>query len=146
MAFHFTLAAVLHYRESIEKREYMTLEKRHHEKLALEEEISRNAGLLRAAIESRNSGLSRGLRAAELQAEADYEKWLDAQSVSLSARLQEAKTRWQKQLAVYQMARRNRELLDRLRSKEMESYNREMAKREQKMIDEMFLARRERRR
>jgi flagellar export protein FliJ len=45
-------------------------------------------------------------------------------------------------LAAYQLARRNRETLEKLREKQFDLYTREQAKREQAVIDDLFLSRR----
>jgi len=56
----------------------------------------------------------------------------------------ELKIKWRQQLASYELARRNRETLEKLREKQLNVYTQEQTKREQAAIDDLFLARRSR--
>jgi flagellar biosynthesis chaperone FliJ len=58
--------------------------------------------------------------------------------------LQELKIKWRQYLASYELARRNRETLEKLRAKQLEAYVREQGKREQAVTDDLFLSRRRR--
>ena len=49
------------------------------------------------------------------------------------------------QIAIYESARRDRETLTDMRGKKLVAYDGEMARREQKLIDDNFIARRGRR-
>jgi flagellar export protein FliJ len=142
MSFRFSLAAVLRYRESIEQREYLVLEKLQQEVNRVDQRIREVEGDYSTASQNRAAELAQGIRAAELQATYEYQRALEQQLEALQIRLQELKTKWRQQLAAYQMARRNRETLDKLREKQFDLYTREQAKREQAVIDDLFLARR----
>ncbi|MGO8794600.1 MAG: flagellar export protein FliJ [Candidatus Sulfotelmatobacter sp.] len=142
MSFHFPLAAVLRYRESLEQREYFALEKLQQEITQVDQRIRQVEEDCFTAMQTRAAELDRGIPAAEVQAAYEYQRALQRQLEALSLRLQELKIKWQQQLAVYELARRNRETLDKLREKQFDAHTREQAKREQSVIDDLFLARR----
>jgi flagellar export protein FliJ len=142
MPFHFPLATVLRYRESIEQRERLALEKIQQEIAAIELQIRQTDDAFSVANENRAAGLAQGTRAAEMQAAYEYQKSLEQLKEILLARLQDSKKKWQQQLVIYEAARRNRETLEKLRQQQHEIYNREQAKREQAAADDLFLSRR----
>jgi len=141
MPFHFPLATVLRYRESIEQREQLALEKIQHEIARVELQIRQNDDACAGAAEKRVSELAQGMSAVELQAAYEYQKALEQQGENLRALLQELKKKWRQQLASYEMARRNREILAKLREQQLEVYSREQAKHGQAVIDDLFLSR-----
>src|ERR1700723_785048 len=109
MSFHFPLAAVLRYRESMEQREHLALER-------LQQEISRVEATLLQIGEDRSTAmqtlladLAQGTRAAEVQAAYEHQRALQQQHEALQTLLQELKKKWRQQLASYVLARRNRE-------------------------------------
>ena len=144
MAFQFPLAAVLRYRQSIEQREYFALERMQQDVARVEQWILQVETESTVAIESRIAELARGTHAAEIRSAFDYQKSLAQRADELRLLLLELKAKWRQQLACYEQARRNRETLDKLREKQLETYNRDLIKREQAMIDDLFLARRRR--
>ncbi len=142
MPFRFSLSAVLRYRESIEQREHLALESIQQEIARVELRIRQVEEGCAAATQNRAAELARGTRAAEVQNAYEYESALEQQLEALRALLQELKMKWRQQLASYELARRNRETLDKLREKQLDAYSREQAKREQAGLDDIFLARR----
>jgi flagellar FliJ protein len=144
MPFHFALAAVLRYRESIEQREYLALERIQQQIARVEQQIRHTEDQFSVAVQKRAEELARGIRAAEMQSAYGYEKALEQQRESLRAQWQALKLKWRQQLTSYEQARRNRETLGKLREKQLEVFNREQAKRGQAVIDDLFLSRRKR--
>ena len=144
MSFQFPLAAVLRYRESLEQREYLALEKIQQEIVRVQLRISKTENDCAVATQSRLAELTQGTRAAVVQSAYEYQRALEQQLEKLLALLQELKTKWRQQLACYEMARRNRETLEKLREKQLDAYRREQAKRAQAVIDDLFLSRRRR--
>jgi flagellar protein FliJ len=142
MSFQFPLAAVLRYRESLEQREYLALERIQQEVTRVELRIRQVEEACSTASQTRAAELARGIRAVEVQAAYEYQKALDQQREALLTLLQELKMKWRQQLASYELARRNRETLEKLREKQFDIYVREQAKREQSVIDDIFLSRR----
>jgi flagellar export protein FliJ len=141
MPFHFPLATVLRYRESIEQREQLALEKIQNEVTRVELQIQQVDDDCRAATEKRAAELAQGMSAVEMQSAYEYEKALEQQGEALRALLQDLKKKWRQQLASYEIARRNRETLEKLREQQLEVYSRAQAKREQAAIDDVFLSR-----
>jgi flagellar export protein FliJ len=144
MAFHFSLAAVLRFRESIEQREYLALERIQQEIGRVELRINQIERDFSVAAQGRAKELAEGTRAAVMQSAYEYEKALEQEIERLRKEWQELKIRWKQQLAYYELARRNRETLDKLREKQLSAYTQELAKREQAVVDDLFLSRRRR--
>jgi len=142
MSFQFSLAAVLRYRESIEQREYFALERTQQEIVHTGARIRNVEQEYSTALQNRAADLAKGVRAADVQSGYEYQTALEQQLEALRNSLQELKIKWRQQMASYAMARRNRETLERLREKQLDAYIREKAKREQSMIDDLFLSRR----
>jgi flagellar export protein FliJ len=141
MAFHFSLAAVLRFRESIEQREYLALERIQQEIGRVELRINQIERDFSVAAQGRAKELAEGTRAAVMQSAYEYEKALEQEIERLRKEWQELKIRWKQQLACYELARRNRETLDKLREKQLSAYTQELAKREQAVVDDLFLSR-----
>ena len=144
MSFHFPLAAVLRYRESIEQSEYFALEKIQQDIVRVELRIDQVESECYAATQNRLAELAQGTRAGALLSAFEYQRALEQLSEALRALLQELKMKWRQQLVTYERARRNRETLEKLRDTLLETYTREQTKREQAVIDDIFLSRRRR--
>jgi flagellar export protein FliJ len=142
MPFQFPLAAVLRYRESIEQREYLALERIQQDIVRVELRISQVESDFSAAMQSRIGDLAQGTRAAVMQSAYEYEITLERAIEQLQALRQELKMKWRQQLAAYELARRNRDTLEKLREKQLDAYKQERARREQAVMDDLFLARR----
>jgi flagellar export protein FliJ len=144
MAFRFALATVLKYRENLEQREYLALEKTQLEivgtKIALQQCEERRS----AATRHREADLRRGVTSVHLQAAYEEETALEQQGEKLQAQLQQLQVRWHICLKAYELARRNRQVLDELRTRQLDAYRREQAKRTQAMLDDIYLSRRRR--
>jgi flagellar FliJ protein len=141
MSFRFPLATVLRYRESLEQREYFALERIQQEVSHVELRIRQVEEELSAAVHNRAAQLAHGVPAAEVQTAYEYSRALEEQDQGLQNLLKEAKMKWRQQLASYELARRNRETLEKLREKQFEAFSKEQAKREQAVIDDLFLSR-----
>jgi flagellar export protein FliJ len=142
MSFKFPLAAVLRYRESIEQREYFALERTQQEIVRTEALIRQTEQDCSEAEEARVAELAKGTRAAHVKTAYDYRTALERQLEFQQALLQELKVKWRLQLASYDQARQNRETLEKLREKQLDTFRREQAKREQAAMDDIFLSRR----
>jgi flagellar export protein FliJ len=142
MSFQFPLATVLRYRESIEQREYLALETIQQDIVRVEQRIAQVEHDSSVALQKRMADLARGTRAAVVQSEYECEGVLEREIERLRGLMQELKAKWRRQLAAYELARRNRETLEKLRQKQLDAYTQEQAKREQAVVDDLFLARR----
>ena len=144
MAFRFALAALLEYRESLEQREYLALEKTQQEIVQTQIALHQCAESRSAATRRREADLCCGVTSVHLQAAYEEETALEERGEKLRAQLRELQVRRQNCLRAYELARRNRELLDELRIQQLDAYRREQAKREQATLDDVFLSRRRR--
>jgi flagellar protein FliJ len=142
MPFQFPFTAVLRYRESIEQRELFALGRIQQEVAEVELRIRHIEGDCSLAAQNRIAELTRGIDAANMQLSYEYQNALEQQGEALRPVLSELKLKWQQQLKSYQLARRNRETLEKLREKQLDAYRRELGKREQAEVDDLFLIRR----
>ena len=146
MSFQFSLGAVLRYRESIEQREYFALERTQQEITRVETKIREVEEESSRATQNLSAELAKGTRAADVRIAYEYRSALERQLEIQRTLLQELKMKWRQQLNAYDLARRNCETLRKLREKQFDVYTREQAKREQSVLDDIFLARRGHRR
>jgi flagellar export protein FliJ len=144
MAFRFALAAVLKFRESLEQQAYLLLERIQQEIAQMERRIRKCEERLSVAAKRRETEMRRGIPSVHLQAAFDEEHALQKQREALQAKLQELQLKRQESLKVYEEARQKREVLDSLRTRQLDAYHREQVKRQQKMLDDIFLSRRRR--
>jgi flagellar export protein FliJ len=143
MAFHFTLAAVLRYRQSLEERE----EQRLHPLLALRATLLQEAEQTRAAGLQLQSSVRRGLReaampAVEVQFASLQLNGIERQLAALEAHRLKLESEIAQQTARYRQARQKREVLDSLREMQWKDYRVLQLRREQAMLDELHLLRR----
>jgi flagellar export protein FliJ len=145
MAFRFPLAAVLKYRESMEQREYLALERIQMEIARMQAQIAQAAAARSAAAASSLEQLSRGLAAIHLQEAREYESALERSQTLFEEKLKELRVSLRQRLRTYQIARQKREVLDELRSRQKNAYERDQARLQQNAVDDLTLARRKRR-
>jgi flagellar export protein FliJ len=144
MAFRFALAAVLKFRESIEQQEYLALERIQQEIAQTQLRLLKCDERIAAATKRRDAELARGVASVYLQAAYDEVLALQKQRDALQAKLQALEVKRQEQIRSYEAARQKREVLDELRTRQLDAYRREQATRQQKMLDDIFLSRRKR--
>jgi len=144
MAFRFNLAALLKYRESLEQRDYLALEKVQQEIVQTENLIRECEQQLSAAQTRREGDLKSGIISVHLQAIYQEESALEDLERKLQAHWQQLQVKRQHCMRAYEVAHRNRQVLENLRVKEFDAHRKEQAKREQKTLDDLFLARRRR--
>jgi len=141
MAFHFSLAAVLKLRESIEQQEYLTLEKIHQEIARSQSEIS-NVELHQAELQQdRDKQLSASMPSVHLQNIFERIFALERRKDALKVALAELAVKKDQQLKIYSEARQKREVLESMRERQHSIYQREETKRQQALMDDLFLAR-----
>lgn len=141
MAFHFSLAAVLKLRKSIEQQEYLNLEKIHQEIAHSHNEIS-NAELRQAELQhDRDIQLSGSMPSIHLQNIFEQIFALEQRKDALKVVLAELAVKKDQQLKIYNEARQKREVLESVRERQHTIYQREEGKRQQASMDDLFLAR-----
>jgi len=142
MGFQFSLATVLRVRGIVEEQEERMLQKILFELAHTREDLERTDSGISATNAARSEDLFKPLighhvHAAygELEEFKRYKKELEEKI----AKLEELRDR---QLAIYAKARRNREMLTDMREEKRSAYESEMARAEQKTLDDNFIARR----
>jgi flagellar export protein FliJ len=144
MAFRFSLATVLRVRESIERREERELKKIQMEMARVSNQMEElNARIARAQGE-RNEALQQPMPASHLQAMLSQTQSTIASRDALQVALRGLEEQRKQQLKVYQAAHRDHETLIDMRNQQRTAYLREQTLLEQKYLDDLFVARRQR--
>jgi flagellar export protein FliJ len=143
MAFHFSLAALLRYRQALERQQELRLLEANQRVVAAQRRLE-DADHLLAAIAAEDAGkLKSGVHAAELHFDLLCRFLAGARRKELEKQLllcQKARTH---RLEAFQQARRQRETVDALHRRQFELYHQQETRREQQWLDDMFLLRRE---
>jgi flagellar export protein FliJ len=143
MAFHFTLAAVLRYRQSLEEREEQRLHGLLAQRATLLQELdqSRDARLHLQTATRRHLQQS-AVPAAEIQFVVAQINGLERQLAVLQSRQLKIEAEIARQTACYRQERQKREVLESLRELQLRDYRVRQQRREQAMLDELHLLRR----
>ena len=143
MAFHFALAAVLHFRQSVEHQQEMRLR-------AANQRVARVRHLIEQMEAHRqelrllqSKELSAGITAAELRFELQCEGELVRHRRELEQQLAGLEKARDQQREIFHQARRARETLESLRDQQLRLYQKELLRREQRNLDDLLLMRRE---
>jgi len=145
MPFHFSLAAVLRLRQNLEERERLRLQALHARRAALQCQLDET----RAAMLKLQSGNAKRLRAESLTgAELQFLRLIEDSLEGQLAKLKQAAERMQQQIAEqaqrYRERRQAREALQSLREARFAEYRIQQQRREQALLDELYLLRRSR--
>jgi flagellar export protein FliJ len=141
MPFRFSLDAVLRFRESVERTEEANLYRIVREIAETQLELEK-LNLKRAQLrERRERDLAQTLPAVHLLEIVEREQALNQVADGLRSKLQQLDIQRVKQMAIYQSAHQDRQVLSELREQQQRSWGTEQKRQEQKMLDDMFLAR-----
>jgi flagellar export protein FliJ len=146
MPFRFSLDAVLTYRQTIEQRESLALDRIVYEMANLKRQLREAEESSATQIRGRDSELAAGVQSASLRDTYEQLRALERLRESIAKRLQELEGKREKQQKVYELARQKREILDQLRTERRNLYMRQQTKKQQAMLDDLFLAKHIRRR
>ena len=143
MAFHFSLQAVLHFRQSIEHQQELRLH-------AANQMVARVGHLIEQTDEQRQElhstqarKLSSGMTAVELQFELLCEGELLRRRRELELQLARLQQLREQQREIFQQARRARETLEAVRDEQLRVHEKQARRREQRSLDDLFLLQRE---
>ena len=143
MAFRFPLQAVLHFRESLEHQQELRLR-------AANQRVARARHLIEAVEQRRQEllgvqtkELGAGTTAAELRFELQCEAELHRQRRELEGQLAALQEARNQQREIFRQAKRARETLESVRDQQLRLYKKEALRREQRLLDDLFLLRRE---
>jgi flagellar FliJ protein len=141
MPFRFSLAAVLRLRQTVEERDKLALEQIQHEIVQLTQLLEQIDVEKNKDAQTRQQELTSGIPAAHVVAvEADRQR-LEQTQKQLQQQLVELRAVREKRLLLYQDSRRKREVMSELRSQQWETYETEESRRQQKVLDDIFLSR-----
>lgn len=142
MAFQFSLATVLRFRAILEDREESMLQKILYEISQTLQAIANTDAELAGSNASRVAERFKPLTGQQLHVSYGQTKDLKQRKEELERHLAKLEQLRDRQLKVYEAARRNREMLTDMLEEKRGAYKSEMARREQKTLDDNYIARR----
>jgi flagellar export protein FliJ len=144
MAFRFSLATVLRVRESVEKREELALQQIQFEIARVRRRIEELNSEIANKQDERNQALLKPVHAHHIQAILSE---VNAASHTRQALLDSLQTLEQEQdlrMKAYQTARTNRQMLTDIMTQQLNAYEQEQVRSQQKSLDDIFAARTQR--
>ncbi len=139
MSFRYSLQPLLRLRVSHERLEQARLFAIAAMLVRVREEIAAAAREEAAARNARREMLSRGIAAAEIQIGVSADLARARRNRELFERLAALERQHAKQTHAYRLARRRRELLEKLRERKLREYRREEDRKAQQTIDDLYL-------
>lgn len=141
MAFRFSLATVLRFRESVEKREELLLQKVLLGIARAHREIEQLNIAIAAAQDARNEAMQNPLPASHLLDVLNDIQAAVGRRNHLLDSLQTLDRQRVLQTQRYQAAHRERQMLSDIKTKQRDTYDQLQARTEQKFLDDIFIAR-----
>jgi flagellar export protein FliJ len=142
MGFQFALATVLRVRGIIEEREEGKLQKILFDISKVFDELESTDAQLAETDVSRQADVLKPFIGFQVHASYGEVKELKERRKDLAAQIQELEQVRDRQLIVYEAAHRDREMLTDMREKKRTAYDTDLSKREQKVLDDNYIARR----
>jgi flagellar FliJ protein len=144
MAFRFPLATVLRVKESLEKREERALQRIQLEMARVTHQMEELAEAMTRAYAVRNRVLQQAMPAGQLHTMLwEAQAAVEAKN-ALRITLQELEEQRLKQMKVYLAAHREHETLINLFNEQRDAYEVDQTRAQQKYLDDIFIARRQR--
>jgi flagellar export protein FliJ len=143
MPFHFSLQAVLHLRQSIERQQELRLRAANQQVAQMQHAILQAQTRQQRLRESQSRELGAGTTAAELRFGLQCDAELARYKCGLEQQLSRLQQIRDQQREIFQQARRMRETLESVRDRKLRNYKQEALRREQRELDDLFLLRRE---
>ena len=141
MGFLFPLASVLQFRESIEKREELALQKVQFEVARVRRRIDELTEELAKASDEREESLQRWMQACQLKDLQDEMNSAVVAKQTLSETLVTLKSQRDTHMKLYQAARVNRRMLTDLLEQQRNAWEQNQLRIQQKTLDDIFVAR-----
>jgi flagellar export protein FliJ len=141
MGFRFTLESVLRFREGLEKREELTLQKIQDEVAQVRSRIDELTEEISKANLRRDDAMRMWMQASELKNLQDELTAAVNAREALLIELEGLKEKRDAQMKVYQAARVNRRMLTDMEKQKREEWVQEQARKEQKRLDDIFSSR-----
>lgn len=144
MAHRFPLATVLRYRESVEKREELGLQRVELEIAQTQRQLQQVDETLARAQAAREKKMRKPISAFEVQAMIGEASTAVEQRRALLDQLRALNERRAQSLEAYQAARRDRRMVGDVLTRQRDAYEMEQVRSEQKFLDDLFGARNQR--
>jgi len=144
MRFRFTLASVLRFREGIEKREELSLQRVQFEMARVRRRIDELTKELAKAGNEREEGLQNWMQAFRVKNLQDEMNAAVEARQTLLETLATLRKQSEEQMKIYQAARVNRRMLTDLQKKQQEAWEQNQQRVEQRRVDDAFTARMQR--
>jgi flagellar export protein FliJ len=142
MSFHFPLQAVFHYRQSVEHQQELRLRAANQQVARMRHLLDQFDARLAELRSHQIQRLQTGVTSAELRFGVLSEAALQAQRGQVTAELARLQNLRDQQQRIFQHARREREILESLRERQLHEYNVSASRRQQRQMDDLFLLRR----
>jgi flagellar export protein FliJ len=142
MAFQFSLDTVLRVRGILEEREERMLQKILFEISQTLETLARTDAEIVESNASRRADILKPLIGHHLHASYGEVKELNKSRKNLEEQIEKLKQLRDRQVTVYEAARRNREMLTDMRKEKRSAYESDLDRRDQKTLDDNYIARR----
>ena len=141
MAFHFSLQPLLRLRKSYERLARQRLEVITHQLAQLQEQSAALRKAQAAAAETLAARMENGLTGAELQFAVDCSLVREKRQVALTEQMAAVAQQRQSQMVAFRRAQQNRQIVENLRNRQLETYELIQARRDQQQLDDLFLLR-----
>jgi flagellar FliJ protein len=142
MGFQFSLATVLRVRGIVEEQEERMLQKILFEITQTREALARTDSAISATNEARCENLFKPVAGHHVHASYGELEELKQNKKDLEEKIAKLEELRERQLVIYEKARRNREMLTDMREEKRSAYESDIARAEQKTLDDNFIARR----
>jgi flagellar FliJ protein len=142
MSFHFSLATVLRVRGILEEQEERMLQKILFEIAQTREALERTEAAITESDTSRRADIFKPFIGRNLHASYGEVKELKQDRKNLEEQIAKLEQLRDRQIVVYEKARRNREMLTNMHEEKRSAYDSDLARLEQKAIDDNYIARR----
>jgi flagellar export protein FliJ len=144
MAFHFSLDAVLRHRTTIEEREEAALQRLIFEIAQILDDLERIQESLLQTDAARRAEILKPSIGLDFHASYGEINALKQRREELQERMRKLEQARDEQARVYKAARQNREIISSIHDKQRDDYELSVTKREQRTLDDNYLARRTR--
>jgi flagellar export protein FliJ len=141
MAFRFSLASVLSYRESLERREELALQRIQMEMAQVRKAIDQLTGQIAQAQQTIERVMQKALPAMQMQSMLNQANAAGERKRALLASLEALEQKRQQQMRTYQDAHRSRRMLSDMAKQRRDAWEQERVKSQQKFLDDIFAAR-----
>jgi flagellar export protein FliJ len=141
MAFRFPLASVLGYRESLERREELALQKIQMEMAQVRHTIDQLTKQIAEAQKTIERVMQKALPAVQMQGLLNHANAAVDRKRALVASLETLEQQRRQQMRAYQDAHRSRRMLSDMAARQRDAWEQDHVKSQQKFLDDIFAAR-----